>query len=149
MAGASSLLALVVVAACDIPQPVVICHNGNCVEPTDAEADDTIPALQASFEETYNARPAFDGIELDSFWRAEDAMCLYAHDLDALRITPALDAANALAVHFADPGELTYTGGQFEVSLELKTHVAVSKTARHTPEQRTLHAMCAWDMYKV
>ncbi|MBL9014325.1 MAG: hypothetical protein JNL83_09115, partial [Myxococcales bacterium] len=46
-------------------------------------------------------------------------------------------------------GDLTFTGGPFEVSLELKTHVAVEKTARHTAEQRTLHARCAWDLYRV
>lgn len=148
MAARSSLL-LLALAACDVPQPAIICHNGNCVEPTNAEDDDTIPALQASFHETYNGRPAFDGIELDSFWRAADDTCLYAHDLDALRVTPALDAAHALSDWFAEPGDLTYTGGPFEVSLELKANVTVSKTARHTPEQRLLHAMCAWDMYKV
>lgn len=139
----------IVVAACDIPQPAVICHNGNCVEPTDAQADDTIEALRASLALEYKGRPAFDGLELDSFWRAEDSTCLYAHDLDKARATPALEPAMELAAYFAEPGEITYSGGPFEVSLELKTHVAVSKTARHTPEQRTLHAMCAWEMYAV
>lgn len=140
---------VLLLAACDIPQPAVICHNGNCVEPTDAEQDDTVPALQASLALEYEGRPAFDGVEVDTFWRGEDATCLYAHDLDAQRLTPAIEPANELAAFFARPGDLTYTGGQFEVSLELKTHVAVSKTARHTPEQRTMHALCAWDLYKV
>jgi len=144
-----SALAIVALCACEIPQPIVICHNGNCVEPTDAEADDTIPALRASLALEYEGRPAFDGIEIDTFWRGEDSTCLYAHDLDAERLTPALEPATELAAYFAEPGDITFTGGAFEVSLELKTHVAVSKTARHTPEQRTQHAMCAWDLYKV
>ncbi len=148
--GARSRLALLVaLAACDLPQPAVICHNGNCVEPTMASEDDTIGALRSSLALVYKGRPAFDGVEVDSFWRGEDGTCLYAHDLDAERVTPALEPATVLAAYFAQPGELTYTGGRFEVSLELKTHVAASKTARHTPVQRTLHAMCAWDMYKV
>ncbi|MBA3462890.1 MAG: hypothetical protein H0T46_23240 [Deltaproteobacteria bacterium] len=143
------LCSLALLVACDIPQPAVICHNGNCVEPTDAQADDTIEALRASLALEYKGRPAFDGIELDSFWRAEDSTCLYAHDLDAARATPALEPAMELAAHFAEPGDITYSGGPFEISLELKTHVAVSHTARHTPEQRTQHAMCAWEMYAV
>jgi hypothetical protein len=143
------VIALLALGACDVPQPVVICHNGNCVEPTNAGEDDTIPALRASLALEYEGKPAFDGVELDSFWRGEDATCLYAHDLDAERLTPALEPAMELAAYFAEPGDITYTGGRFEVSLELKTHVAVSHTARHTPEQRTLHATCAWDMYKV
>lgn len=142
----SAALAL---AACDVPQPVVICHNGNCVEPTNAGEDDTIPALQASLALEYEGRPAFDGVEIDTFWRGSDGTCLYAHDLDAERLTPALEPAHELAAFFARPGDLTFTGGPFEVSLELKTHVAVEKTARHTAEQRTLHARCAWDLYRV
>lgn len=138
-----------ILAACELPQPAIICHNGNCVEPIDAEQDDSIPALQASLALEYKGRPAFDGVEVDTFWRGEDSMCLYAHDLDAVRLTPAIEPANELAAYFAQPGDITYSGGQFEVSLELKTHVAVSKTARHTPEQRTMHALCAWDLYKV
>jgi hypothetical protein len=149
MVARCSVALLVAIAACDIPQPAVICHNGNCVEPTNAGEDDTIPALRASLALVYQGKPAFDGVELDSFWRGEDSTCLYAHDLDAERLTPALEPATELAAYFAGPGDITYTGGRFEVSLELKTHVAVSKTARHTPEQRTLHALCAWDMYKV
>lgn len=142
----SAALAL---AACEVPQPAVICHNGNCVEPTNAGEDDTIPALRASLALEYEGRPAFDGVEIDTFWRGSDGTCLYAHDLDAERLTPALEPAHELAAFFARPGDLTFTGGPFEVSLELKTHVAVEKTARHTAEQRTMHARCAWDLYRV
>ena len=100
-----------ILAACELPQPAIICHNGNCVEPIDAEQDDSIPALQASLALEYKGRPAFDGVEVDTFWRGEDSMCLYAHDLDAVRLTPAIEPANELAAYFAQPGDITYSGG--------------------------------------
>ncbi len=145
----SLVVAALTIAACDRPSTLLICHNGNCNEPTDPELDDTIDALNESLALEFDGKPLIDGIELDSFWRGEDAVCLYAHDLDTEQQTPATAPATELAVHFARPGALTFSGGPLHVSLELKAHVAASKTARHTPEQRYLHALCAWDIYRI
>jgi hypothetical protein len=147
----ASLVVLVValVASCDRPTPRVICHNGNCVEPTDPENDDTIEALRESLALEHRGRPAIDGIEIDTFWRRSDGTCLYAHDLDADRTETASEPAMALAEHFATATELTYGGGSFEVSLELKAHVEADKTVRHTPEERAQHAACAWGVYRI
>ncbi len=150
MRAASSLAAVIaLVAACDRPPTLLICHNGNCSEPTDPARDDTIEALNESLALEFNGAPLIDGIELDSFWRGEDSTCLYAHDLDAEQQTPATAPAVELAAHFAKPGPLTFAPGPFHISLELKPHVAVSKTSRHTAEQRYLHALCTWDIYRI
>ena len=61
MAKRSSVLALLAVlalAACDRPDVLVICHNANCVEPTNPALDDTIPALRESLALTMNGLPA-------------------------------------------------------------------------------------------
>ena len=139
------LLALV---ACDRPDVLVICHNGNCAEPTDPANDDTIPALRESLALTIEGRPAIDGTEVDSFWRASDGVCLFAHDLDGVRTTRIDEAADELVAHIMAGGPLTAKPGEpFRIFFELKAHVGVEKSERHTPEQRTLHANCAWDVY--
>jgi hypothetical protein len=69
---------------CDQPDPLVICHNSNCAEPTDVRRDDTLEGLRASLALEYNGRPVLDGMEMDSFWRASDDKCLYAHDLETV-----------------------------------------------------------------
>jgi hypothetical protein len=149
MAVRSSLLVFIAVAGCDRPDVLVICHNSNCVEPTTPENDDTIPALRESLALTIEGRPAIDGTELDSFWRASDGACLFAHDLDAERTTPIGDAAAELAAHISAGGPLTFTEDKpFRVFFELKAHVGVGKDERHTPEQITLHAQCAWSVYE-
>ena len=149
MARTSSLLVLAALASgCDRPHPLVICHNANCAEPTDPEDDDTIPALEQSLALTVDGLPAIDGTEVDSFWRASDSTCLFAHDLDAPRTTPITDAADSIAAYIMAGGQLTHTPGQpFRVFFELKAHVGVEKSERHTPEQRVLHAQCAWGAY--
>ncbi len=149
MAARSSLLfAAALLGACDRPDVLVICHNGNCVEPTDPELDDTIPALRESLALTIDGVPAIDGTELDSFWRASDGQCLFAHDLDAERTTLIGEAADEVAAKISAGGPLTHTPGKpFRIFFELKAHVGVEKTERHTPQQRTLHAQCAWNVY--
>lgn len=148
MASRSSALLLgVLLGACDRPEVLVICHNSNCVEPTSPEDDDTIPALRESLALTTGGMPAIDGTEIDSFWRASDGTCLFAHDLDAERMTPISDAAAELATHISAGAPLTRSGKPFRVFFELKAHVGVDKSERHTPEQRALHAQCAWSVY--
>jgi hypothetical protein len=145
----SLYLAFVIAAvgACDRPKSLVICHNSNCAEPADPENDDTIAAMRESFALEYKGRPVFDGMEIDTFWRAEDSLCLFAHDLDRPVSTLASEAATELAAYFARPGPIGYGDGPFIVYLELKTHVSRSKDDRHTPEQRLDHARCTWDVY--
>jgi hypothetical protein len=139
------------VAACTQPHPLVICHNANCGEPTDPERDDTLPAFRESLALEEGGRPVIDGIELDSFWRGSDNVCLYAHDVSNFaENTPAIAPAQELAVHFAKPGPISFADDtQFLVLLELKGFVSADTKDRHTPEQRLLHARCAWDIYKI
>lgn len=134
--------------ACDRPQVLVVCHNSNCAEPTDPENDDSIGALNKSLALRLDGNPVIDGTEFDLFWRASDDTCLFAHDLDNPTGETAADAAEALATYFATPGPITATGGPFQVFIELKDFVDTAKTQHHTPEQRVLHAQCAWSFYQ-
>ena len=144
------LLAAALAAGCAQPHPLVICHNANCGEPTDPERDDTLPAFRESLALEENGRPVIDGIELDSFWRGSDDVCLYAHDpSDFAENTPATAPAQELALHFAQPGPIGFSDQPFLVLLELKAFVGPSTANRHTPEQRILHARCAWDIYRI
>lgn len=145
------LPALGLLAACDRPDARVICHNANCAEPADPAQDDTLAALRLSLALEHDGRPAIDGIELDSFFRGSDGMCLYSHDLaNEQESTLAIEPALELAAHFARPGPITFRDGTtFHVPLELKSHVSAATGDRHTPEQRTLHAQCAWDIYDI
>ena len=144
---AASLVALALVAACDRPQVRVICHNANCVEPTDPEDDDTLPALQESLALQVDGRPAIDAIEIDSYWRGTDGACLFAHDLVTATNTPIVEATLDIANHIATTSELTRTGGPFRVFLELKPTTDAAEVTAHTPAQRTAHADCAWGVY--
>lgn len=143
---ATSLVFAFVAAACDRPPALVICHNANCAEPTDPERDDTIEALRESLAlEREPGVPMFDGIELDTFWRGSDNVCLYAHDLDFDQ-TPALEPVAELEAFFARaPGR----SNPFYIAVELKSHVSSDKTELHSDEQLALHADCAWQLYAV
>jgi len=145
-----AVAALALAAGCDQPHPIVICHNANCGEPTDPARDDTLPAFRESLMLEEGGRPVIDGIELDSFWRGSDNVCLYAHDpSDFAENTPAIAPAQELALHFAQPGPISFSDQPFLVLLELKAFVGTSTKDRHTPEQRVLHARCAWNIYKI
>ncbi len=143
------LVALAALGACDRPQPLVVCHNANCAEPVDPASDDTLDALRASLALELDGRPVIDGVELDSFWRGADGMCLFAHDLDGANEPPATAPALELATYFARSGPISYSDKPFTILLELKSHVSADKADRHTPEQRASHAACAWEIYAV
>jgi hypothetical protein len=145
---ASRLAVVAVLAACDRPDALVICHNANCAEPANPAEDDTIAAMRESLALELGGGPVIDGIEVDTFFRASDNACLYAHDLDRDQ-TPAVDAADELAAHFARGGPITFSGQPFHVLLELKSHVSADKSDRHTPEQAIAHAACAWQLYGI
>jgi hypothetical protein len=142
---------LTALAACKQPQPIVICHNANCGEPTDPARDDTLPALRDSLALVDDTgRPIIDGMEIDSFFRAADSACLYAHDpSDFAENTPATAPAMEIAAHFAEPGQLTFAGTPFHVLHELKAYVSANTQDRHTPAELDLHAQCAWQVYAI
>jgi glycerophosphoryl diester phosphodiesterase len=146
---AASLLTLVVVAlaGCDRPNPLLVCHNANCVEPTKPEEDDTLPALRASLALSIGGLPAVDGTEIDTFLRATDGACLFAHDLEGARSTVASEAADELASYIASTTRLTHSGRPFRIFIELKPRTDAAETEKHTPAQRTMHADCVWDVY--
>jgi hypothetical protein len=125
----------------------VICHNANCVEPTDPEDDDTIPAMRQSLALEIDGQPALDAVEIDSFWRGSDDTCLLAHDLTAPRTTPFAEAAAEIASFIENTPVLTRTPGPFRVFMELKPQTTSDDTSQHTPEQRIMHARCVWDAY--
>jgi len=145
---ATSLAIAVLLGGCARPDALVICHNANCVEPADPAQDDTLDALRESLALEQAGRPVIDGVEIDTFWRGEDGVCLYAHDLDRDQ-TPAIEPANELAAYFARSGPITFGDNPFHVFLELKSHVSADKSDLHTPAERDLHAACAWQLYTV
>lgn len=149
----TALTGLVALGAigCAQPHPIVICHNANCVEPIDPTRDDTLAAFRDSLVLEDGGLPVIDGIELDSFWRGSDGACLYAHDVsDFAENTPATAPAKELAQHFARPGPITFAPDvPFLALLELKGYVSADTSDHHTPEQRILHARCAWDVYQI
>lgn len=144
---AINLLLLACLGACDRPQVKVICHNANCVEPTDPEADDTFPAMRESLALQVDGRPAIDAFEIDSFWRGSDDTCLFAHDLASGSMAPLSEAATEIANHITTEPVLTRNGGTFRVYLELKQFTDKTESVLHTPEQRLAHADCAWGVY--
>src|SRR5512139_622305 len=92
------VVVLALVGACDRPQPLVICHNGNCASP-DVSRDDTLSALDESLALTFDGIPAVDGVEWDTFWFGAENRCLFAHDLDGDTMVPASAAAEVVAAH--------------------------------------------------
>lgn len=147
MRAVSLVAALALVTACDRPKVIVVCHNSNCVEPTDPEGDDTLPAMRESLALEIAGKPAIDAIELDSFWRGTDDTCLFAHDLVVPTETTIAEAATELATHITNAPQLSRNGGPFLVFLELKQFTDADEVVHHTPSQRTGHADCAWAVY--
>lgn len=131
------------------PQPALICHNANCVEPANPAEDDTPEALAASLALVDDAdRPLIDGVEIDTFWFGEEARCLFAHDLaepeSARDASVAFDLISAhLEARRTSQAALTRTAPRFAIFVELKGHVGPEKSEKHSPEQRLEHAECA------
>jgi hypothetical protein len=125
--------AALLLAACSRPQPLIICHNGNCTSP-DITRDDTLDALRDSF-----ALDTLDGMEWDTFWYGAENTCLFAHDLDHDVSTPASAAGDIIA------DNLAANPRPFTTLIDIKPHVGPSYDDRHTPEQLVAHASCALD----
>lgn len=137
----------VALAGCTLPDArphsVVICHNANCARATDPFVDDTMATLDESLRLEYQGRPAIDGVEIDFLWDREHARCVFAHDLAIAE--PAMVAADRVAEHLAQPGEVSWTGDRFFVKIELKPAVTVDG-APHTPGELAAHVACAFDV---
>lgn len=147
MRARSSLLVLAVVAACDRPQPLVICHNGNCVGDAVVGNDDTLEALQASLDLRWNGRPTLDGVEIDTMWHRPTRACLFEHGPgEVLPADTAADAGDLLVRHLALP-EVAWNGDRFYVAIELKGYVA-GRFTYHTADELALHADCVLDLYE-
>jgi hypothetical protein len=137
-------LVIILLAACDRPSPIVVCHNANCASP-DVARDDTLDALTESLALSFDGKPVLDGIELDTFWDGEQARCIFAHDLDRDTSVAVSVAATAVADHLSTTPVVAWNGNRFYVFLELKGYVGDSFDDRHTPEQFIQHAECALD----
>ncbi len=151
MRATSVLLALVLaaVAGCDDREVTrVICHNANCVEPTDPELDDTLGAMQESLALRIGGRPAIDALEVDSYWRGSDDTCLFAHDLVKPRTTTIDEMTAELATYITSASELGRHPGPFRIYFELKQHVDPDESVKHTDAQRLAHVDCAWRAYE-
>jgi hypothetical protein len=151
-----ALLARLALASCGPmdPQPAIVCHNSNCVEPPNPAQDDSPEALRASLAAAADdGSPILDGMELDLFFRGSDGQCVFAHDLDQENPTRAVDAAAIVADFFTAPRpagrKVTRSGGPYWVFLELKAQVGKTKTELHTEAQRAAHAQCALDVLSV
>jgi hypothetical protein len=134
-----------VLAACERPSPLVICHNANCAT-NNAELDDTRDALEDSFALVYDGRPALDGMEIDTFWHGAQGRCLFAHDLETPTAIPAFDAAQLIADYLAATPVVSRNSERFYMFIELKGFVGTSFDDRHTPDQFAAHASCALDV---
>ncbi len=143
MRARSSLLAILAIAACDRPEPLLICHNGNCVGP-DTTRDDTLGAMSDSLALTRDGLPVLDGMEWDVFWYGKDSTCLFAHDLVHDTSTPASAAADLVADHLATSTRAAW-GTRFYALIDLKAHVGPEYSDEHTPQQLRDHADCALD----
>lgn len=147
MRGSSSALVVVAaaLAACDRHEPLVLCHNANCLGP-DVTRDDTVTALEESLALRYDGVPVLDGVELDTFWYGAESRCLFAHDLEHDTSTPASAAGDAIASYLQANPRASWNGDRFHVFIELKPHVGPSYSDAHTPAQLVDHARCALDL---
>jgi hypothetical protein len=99
-------LGVLVVAACDRPRTLVICHNANCTGDTAPANSDTIDGLRAALALEHDGRPLLDGVELDFLWDAPRDRCAFAHDAETAPAradaTAAVDELRAWAGGRAD-----------------------------------------------
>jgi hypothetical protein len=145
MRAACSLVVLAALGACEHHQPLLICHNANCISP-DTTRDDTVGALRDSLALTYEGLPALDGMEIDTIWYGAESRCLFAHDLVHDTSTPATDAADVIADYLATHPRASWRGDGYSMFIDLKPHVGPEYSDAHTPEQRVDHAECALDI---
>lgn len=148
MRASAALLAALALAACDRPNPLVLCHNSNCIGP-DTEHDDDLPTMAKSLAQTYDGLPALDGLEIDTLWWGAQSRCLYAHDLPVSNPVAANDAATALANYLASTDRVSHNADRFYMLIELKPNVGESYSDAHSPQQYMQHAQCILDVIDI
>lgn len=153
--GLSALTMSAVALGCGDPEynPVIICHNANCEEPTNPEDDSSMESLLQSLQlfDDERSRPFYDGMEVDTFWWGEEGKCLFAHDLDhperAVEAMVAIDAINDVLAERHNNGiALTRSHDRFTVLIELKGHVGPSKAEAHSEAELVSHAGCGIEL---
>jgi hypothetical protein len=130
--------------------PIVICHNGNCANT--GKEDDSMEALAESLALTWDGRPSYDGVEIDTFlfFNAEfgDSVCLFAHD-DSKPENDAVPRRAAELVNAQLKKDVpSWNGERFYLKIELKPTVAGGDFF-HDGDQLRQHAECALDMAQV
>lgn len=144
--GEALLLVAAAVAACDRPEPLVICHNANCVGAVDPDDDDDPEVLRASLALRHDGRPAIDGVELDTLWHRPSGACLFEHGPgETLPPDTVAEAIAIVAAHLAQD-DVAWNGERFHVFLELKPYVAARWDA-HTDAEVAAHVACVLDAY--
>jgi len=131
--------------------PIVICHNGNC-DGSGAYLDDSMDGLAASLATTYRGKPAFDGVEIDTFLfydaSLDTSTCLFAHDaLDPTTAATPNDAAALVAEHLTKP-IVSWNEERFYLKVEIKPTVAGTGDF-HLADQTIQHVQCVLDMIEV
>jgi hypothetical protein len=116
---------LVVLSACGVPSPLIICHNGNC-DSAAAGGDDSPAALAASLALRYRGRPVTDGVEIDLRWDARSDRCAFAHDSEQ-RQHGIDEVGDVLEAHVAT--DTPAFGERFHVVIELKVDDATDVPA--------------------
>ncbi len=129
-----------------VADPLVICHNTNCAG-TGKYGDDTLEALEESLAITLDGRPAFDGMEADTYlyFDGETSQCLFAHDTKHLDTVAKPSEAAALLDAHLQKDDVAWNGERFYLKLELKPTVQGSDQF-HTAQQLATHAQCALEM---
>ena len=138
----SALLAAA--AGCARPDPLVLCHNANCGGGLSVHRDDTLNALDRSLEVTVDGRPAFDGVEIDTVWIADQERCVFAHGVNQ-RAPDAAAAADAIAAHLLAAATPSWNRELFVLKIELKPVVGPDQQ-QHDGSQALLHVGCALDL---
>ncbi len=130
-----------VTVGCARPDPLVICHNGNCAGAVDVERDDTLDALRESLAVAVSGRPALDGVEIDTVWNGAQERCIFAHEVrdDAPEVSAAGDL---VADHLMTATPPSWNGDLFVLKIELKPVVGPDRQ-EHDASQAVQHADCA------
>jgi hypothetical protein len=143
----SSLLIAVLLAACDRPETLVLCHNGNCAGDANPADDDTPEALKASLALEVDGRPAIDGVELDTLWQRSSGKCLFEHGPgEILADDEVFEAGEAIAEHL-EGNDVAWNGDRFYVIIEMKGYVG-RRSEVHTEAEQDLHADCVLDLFE-
>lgn len=144
----SKLVPIALLAACDRPNTLVLCHNANCASTANPALDDSPEALRASLDLRWDGRPAIDGIEFDTMWHRASQTCLFEHGPGTdLPLDTVAEAVDTIAAHLM-LSDVAWNEERFYVVIELKGYVG-ERDELHTDAELQLHADCVLDAYEV